>query len=130
MSGECRPWRNVDIFSFQELCTDPCDIGPCIIMLKHEVMAADEWHDNGPQDLITVSLSIQIAIDKMQLCSLSVAYTSPYHNPTATTWLSVHNVDISKLLTHIKPYTWSAVVRPVGHTDKFSKTMLEVAYGT
>jgi hypothetical protein len=40
-------------------------MGLCIIMLKHEVMAADEWHDNGPQDLVTVSLSIQIAIDKI-----------------------------------------------------------------
>jgi hypothetical protein len=35
--------------------------GPCIIMLKHEVMMADEWYDNGPQDLVTVSLCIQIA---------------------------------------------------------------------
>ena len=43
-------------------------------MLKHEVMVADEWHDNGPQDLITVSLCIQIAIDKTQLCSLSVFF--------------------------------------------------------
>jgi hypothetical protein len=39
----------------------------CIIMLKHEVMEVDEWHDNGPQDLLTVSLCIQIAIDRMQL---------------------------------------------------------------
>ena len=38
--------------------------------LKHEAMMADERHDNGPQDLITVSLCFQIAIDKMQLCSL------------------------------------------------------------
>ena len=36
----------------------------CIIMLKHEVMAADEWHDNEPQDLVMVSLCIQIAIAK------------------------------------------------------------------
>jgi hypothetical protein len=28
------------------------DMGPCIIMLKHEVMAVDKWHDNGPQDLV------------------------------------------------------------------------------
>ena len=42
--------------SFQELCTDPHDMGPCIIMLKHEVMAVDEWHYNGPQDLVKVSL--------------------------------------------------------------------------
>jgi hypothetical protein len=44
----------------------------CIIMLKHEVMVVDEWHNNGPQDLLTVSLCIQIANDEMQLCSLSV----------------------------------------------------------
>ena len=48
-----------DIFSLQELCTDPCDMGPCIITLKHEVMAADEWHDNGPQDLVTVSCAFK-----------------------------------------------------------------------
>ena len=52
----CRPLMNWDIFSFQELCTDPCDMGLCIIMPKHELMAADEWHDNGPQDRVTVSV--------------------------------------------------------------------------
>ena len=77
----CKPWKNWGFFSFKELYTDPCDMGLCIIMLKHEVMAADEWHDNGPQDFVTC---VQISIDKMQLCSLSVAYVCPYHNPTAT----------------------------------------------
>jgi hypothetical protein len=28
--------------------------------MKHEVMAADEWHKNGPQDLVTVSLCIPL----------------------------------------------------------------------
>jgi hypothetical protein len=70
-------------------------------MLKHEVMAADERHNNGPQDLITVPLYIHIAIDKMKLCSLSAAYTCPYHNPTTTMEHSVHNVDISKPLAHM-----------------------------
>jgi hypothetical protein len=55
MSGEvCRPWKNWNIFSYQEFCTDPWNMGLCIIMLKCEGMAVDEWHDNGPQDLVRV----------------------------------------------------------------------------
>jgi hypothetical protein len=33
-------------------------------MLKYEVMAEEEGHDNGPQDLVMASLCIQIVIDK------------------------------------------------------------------
>ena len=50
----------------------------CVIMLKHEVMA------------VPVSLSIQIVIDKMQMCLFSVDYACSYHNP-ATMGHSVHN---------------------------------------
>jgi hypothetical protein len=46
--------------------------------------SADEWHDSGPRDLFTIWLCIQIAIDKMQLSLLSVAYACPHHNPTST----------------------------------------------
>jgi hypothetical protein len=84
----CKLW-NWDILSFQELYTDPCHMGLCIIMLKH-MMASDEWHDNGLQDLVTVSLCIQMAID-MQLCALSVAYDCPYHQ--------------NLLAPHTTPYT-------------------------
>jgi hypothetical protein len=76
-------------FQHFQLCTDPCDMGLHIVTLKHEVMEADEWQDNVPQDCVMVSLCIQIAIDKMLLCSLSVAYACPYHNPTTG-----HSVDI------------------------------------
>ncbi len=80
----CWPCKNWEVFSFQELCTDPCNMGPCINMLQHEVMVVDEWHNNGPQDLVTVSLCIQNAINKRHPCSLSITYVCPYHNPTAT----------------------------------------------
>ncbi len=105
----CWPCNNWDVFCFQELCTDPCNMGSCIIMLQHEVIVVDEWHNNGPQYLITVSLCIQNAINKMHLCSLSITYACPYHNPTATMGHSIHNVDISKPLTHTMPYTLSAI---------------------
>ncbi len=45
----------------------------------------------------------------MHLCSLSITYTCPYHNPTATMGHSIHNVDISKPLTHTTPYTLSSI---------------------
>ncbi len=103
------PCKNWDVFSFHELCTDPYNRGPCIIMLQHEVMVVDEWHNNGPQDLVTVSLCIQNAINKMHQCSFSITYACPYHNPTAMMGHSIHNVDISKPLTHTTLYTLSAI---------------------
>ncbi len=78
-------------------------------MLQHEVMVVDEWHSNGPQDLVTVSQCIQNAINKMHQCSLSITYACAYHNPTATMGHSIHNIDISKPLTHTMPYTLSVI---------------------
>ncbi len=102
----CWPCRNWDVFSFQELSTDPCNMGPCTIMLQHEVMVVDEGHNNGPQYLVTVSLCIQNAINKMHLSNTNAC---PYHNPTATMVHSIHNVDISKPFTHMTPYTLSVI---------------------
>ncbi len=46
---------------------------------------------------------------KCTCVSLYITYACLYHNPTATMGQSIHNVDISKLLTHKKPYTLSAI---------------------
>ncbi len=79
-------------------------------MHYHDATWGDgKWHNNGPQDLVTVSLCIQNAINKMHLCPLSITYACPYHNPTVTMGHSIHSVDISKPLTHMMPYTLSAI---------------------
>ncbi len=88
----CWPCKNCDVFSFQELCTDPCNMGPCIIMLQHEVMVVDEWHNNGPQDLITVSLCIQNAINKMHLSRICLSSYPANHTHTPApdfTWAPI-----------------------------------------
>jgi hypothetical protein len=51
-------------------------------MLKHEVMAADEWHDNGPSDLIT------------GICAFKLPSINAHNH---------NNIDISKLLAHTTP---------------------------
>lgn len=53
-------------------------------MLQHERMVVDEWHNNGSQELITVSLCIQKAINKMPLFLLCIIYACPCYNSTAT----------------------------------------------
>jgi hypothetical protein len=95
MSGEYAGHGRTGTFSASKNCVQILAMGPCI-MLKHEVMVADEWRDNGPQDLVTVFLCVQIAIVKIQLYSLSVAYACLYHNHTTNMVDSVHNVDINK----------------------------------
>ena len=73
--------------------------------------------------------AFKLPLIKCHCVSLSVAKACPYHNPTATMGHSVHYFDISKSLVHTTLYTWSVVVRPVGRTNKFSKTMLAMAFG-
>ncbi len=90
-------------------------MGPCIIMLHHEVMVVDEWHNNGPQDLVTVSLCIQNAFNKMHLCSLSITYACPYHNtqrhhgplePQRWHQQTAHPHDTIRTLSAICPVQW------------------------
>lgn len=60
------------------MCTDPCDTWLYIVVLKGEVMVVDERYDNEPQDLITVSVCIQIAVDEMHMGWLFIGYSHLY----------------------------------------------------
>ncbi len=82
--------------------------------LKHGAVHyhAATWGDGREwiaQQCLQQSLCIQNGINKTHLCSLCITYACPYHNPTATMGHSIHNVDISKLLTHTTPFTLSAI---------------------
>ena len=68
MSGEYAGHEKTGTFSASKNCVHDD------IMMKHEVMAADEWHKNGTQDPVTVSLCIQMAMYEMQLCLFSVVH--------------------------------------------------------
>lgn len=79
--------------------------GPCGTMLHPEVMVMDEWHNGGPRDLLTVSPCIQNTVDKNAPVFVVYKIHLPTHNPGATMGRSIHNADVSKPLTHTKPYT-------------------------
>ncbi len=51
----------------------------------------------------------------MHLCSLSIKYACPYQKPTATMGHLIHDIDISKSLTHKTPYTLSAICPAIRH---------------
>lgn len=52
-------------------------LGPCIIMIQHQMIVVAEWHSDEPQYLITASLCIQNTTHKMH-------FACPYHYPTTT----------------------------------------------
>ncbi len=63
----CWPCKNWDVFSFQELCTDPCNMGPCIIMLQHEVMVVDEWQNGGKNKIVAFIILVSVYIWRVNL---------------------------------------------------------------
>ena len=62
---------------------------------------------------------------------MSIAYVCPYRNPTATMGHAVHNVDISKPLSHTKPsgiHPWRAHFSSVSVAIKGQHLPTEVCY--
>ncbi len=79
MPGEYDGHARTGMFSASRSCVQILATwGRAFFMLQHEVTVVDEWHNNGPRDLVTVSLCIQNAINKMHLSSLSITYACPY----------------------------------------------------
>ncbi len=75
----CWPCKNWDVFSFQELCTDPCNMGPCIIIATWgdgRGWMAQQWASRSHHSI----RCFQNAINKMPV-SLSITFACPYHNP-------------------------------------------------
>lgn len=69
LSGEYTGCASTGMFSAYRNCVQILVTlqNSCIIMLQHEVVV--EWHDSGPQAVVEAFQCIQIAINKMHLCS-------------------------------------------------------------
>ncbi len=109
LSGEYPGHARTGMFSASRNCVQILATWGRSLSCCNMWMAVDEWHNNGPQDLVTASQCIKNAFNKMHPYSLSITYACSYHNPTTTMGHSIHNVDIIKPLTHTTPYTLSAL---------------------
>jgi len=104
ISGEYAGYARTGMFSASRNCVQILATWGCALSCCN--MRGWSWMNGTSMGL---RISSRYAINKMHLCSLSITYACPYHNPTATMGHSIHNVDISKLLTHTTPYTLSAI---------------------
>lgn len=91
-----------------ELCTDPCDVMLCIIML-----------------LFTISLCRLNTINKMHLCVLSMPHTCLFHYPSTAMGHYIQNVDVNKLLTRMMPYTLSSALSGANRDPSVNRTPVQ-----
>lgn len=94
--------------ALMELCTDPCDVMLCIIML-----------------LFTISLCRLNTINKMHLCVLSMPHTCLFHYPSTAMGHYIQNVDVNKLLTRMMPYTLSSTLSGANRDPSVNRTPVQ-----
>jgi hypothetical protein len=99
----------LDVFSFQKLHADSGDMRSGIILLEGNCVETDERHHNWYQNLIPISLPVQVSLHEMQWCSLTDAYACLHHDTATSMGHSAHNIDVRKPLTNSSPNTLSAI---------------------
>lgn len=80
----CWPYKNWDVFSFQELCTDPSYMGLWMIMLNMRWWSWKNRTTMGLRILSRYACAFNM-LSKKSTGVWSITYSCPYHNSTATT---------------------------------------------
>ncbi len=144
----CWPCKNWDIFSFQELCTiSPVQWNPRFIREENTFPKCQTPLNVSicPLKSVTTTNCSQVET-LMRMTSMQMSFPETVSDSVCRNSL-VMQTDCcsscpggwSQTILEVKildvevlgwcGYMWSAVVRPVGCTDKFSETPLETAYG-
>ena len=85
------------LFLFRKLSTYPCNTRPCFIMHQYcRPMPLKERNSFRLQNLVNVTLSIEVALHNNEICFPTAHNATPYHNTPTSKSVPLNETIISK----------------------------------